>query len=392
MLGEIAFDHPLFSPLAGAQFSDFTKIHFWKHRRIKPAAIVGARVLARFENGDPAVLEKKVGKGNLIVMTSGWNPADSQLARSSKFVALMSALLDLRDPHRFDAEDHTVGDRVAMPSLADGTEAMVVHKPDGKVVSMAAGRTFFDETDVPGVYEIETKAGPRSFVVNLDPSESKTSPLAVETLEQFGCRLVNPTRARVDRELLRQMQNTELESRQKLWRWLILAAIGVLIVGNLAGGPDQTAKPDPRGGPVDMSGNCGRHWNKWRAGSGASDSGAVWRPAGCCWPLRVMRSRPWRREPASDRFPRYGYSRGWPSWRRRRGSRASCWRPDRPETRAGSPAGSRRSIPSSGPSCWPPSRRSRRRRRSAGLLAGDRRPRSPRAPTATTGTKRSRPG
>ena len=65
MLGEIAFDHPLFSPLAGAQFNDFTKIHFWKHRRIKPAAIDGARVLARFENGDPAILEKKVGKGSL---------------------------------------------------------------------------------------------------------------------------------------------------------------------------------------------------------------------------------------------------------------------------------------------------------------------------------------
>ena len=194
MLGEIAFDHPLFSPLAGAQYSDFTRIHFWKHRRIKPAAVDGGRVLARFENGDPAILEKKVGKGNLIIMTSGWNPADSQLARSSKFVAMMSALLDLRDPHRFEAEDHTIGDRVAMPSLADGTEAMVVHKPEGKVVSMAAGRTFFDETDVPGVYEVETKAGSRSFVVNIDPSESKTSPLAVETLEQFGCRLVNPTR------------------------------------------------------------------------------------------------------------------------------------------------------------------------------------------------------
>ena len=55
-------------------------------------------------------------------------------------------------------------------------------------------------------------------------------PLNVETLEQFGCRLVNRSRAKVDREHLRQMQNAELENRQKLWRWLIVAAIGVLIV------------------------------------------------------------------------------------------------------------------------------------------------------------------
>src|SRR5262249_22491372 len=48
MLGEIAFEHPLFSPLAGAQFNDFTKIHFWKYRRLGAGALGGAHVLARF--------------------------------------------------------------------------------------------------------------------------------------------------------------------------------------------------------------------------------------------------------------------------------------------------------------------------------------------------------
>ena len=93
LLSEIAFDHPLFAPFAGPQFSDFTKIHFWKHRKARPRDAIGERAgcLARFENGDPAVLEKAVGKGSLIVMASGWKPADSQLARSSKFVPLMMA-------------------------------------------------------------------------------------------------------------------------------------------------------------------------------------------------------------------------------------------------------------------------------------------------------------
>ena len=39
MLGEIAFDHPLFAPLAGAQFNDFTKIRFWKYRRIEASRL-----------------------------------------------------------------------------------------------------------------------------------------------------------------------------------------------------------------------------------------------------------------------------------------------------------------------------------------------------------------
>jgi hypothetical protein len=230
MLGEIAFDHPLFAPMAGAQYSDFTKIHFWKYRRLDEAALGEARVLARFENRDIAVLEKTLGRGNLVVLASGWNPDDSQLARSSKFVPLMTALLDRRDPGSLDSGNHTVGDRVLLPARDDDAKALVVHKPSGAIVALAPGTTSFSQTHEPGVYTIDTPAGARSFAVNLDPAESKTAPLHVETLEQFGCKLVNATRKPVDREQLRQLQNAELESRQKLWRWLILAAIGVLVV------------------------------------------------------------------------------------------------------------------------------------------------------------------
>lgn len=229
MLGEIAFDHPLFAPLAAAQFNDFTKIHFWKYRKIALEAIPDARVLARFENGDPAVLEKRLEKGRVVVMTSGWNPLDSQLARSSKFVPLMAAFLVGRGPIRVAAEDHRVHDRVALP-VDDESGEVDVRKPDGSIVPAHATRGSFTETDLPGVYSIDSGGRASAFAVNLDSDESKTSPLPVETLEQFGARLANPERRAAAVEQRRQLQNLELESRQKLWRWLILIAIGVLIV------------------------------------------------------------------------------------------------------------------------------------------------------------------
>ena len=245
MLGEIAFDHPLFAPLAGPQFNDFTKIHFWKYRRIDPSVLGDARVLARFENGDAAVVEKPLGKGRLVVLTSGWDPADSQLARSSKFVPLMSALLQGRDAPPLDAANHTVDDRVPLPAVAEGGKTRVVHKPDGSTVTPEPGASSFAETDEPGVYTVDAAGGDGAwtFAVNLDPAESKTSPLHVETLEQFGCRLASPAPKPVDREHLRQMQNAELEGRQKLWRWLILAAIGVLIVETWLAG--RLVRPRP---------------------------------------------------------------------------------------------------------------------------------------------------
>jgi hypothetical protein len=234
LLAEIAFDHPLFAPLAGPQFNDFTHIRFWKHRRLADGAIPDGRVLARFEGGDPAIVEKPLGRGRLVVLASGWAPADSQLARSSKFVPIMAALLAGREPPPAEAAGYTVGDRVPLP--ADAANA-VVRKPDGASVNLPAGAEAFDAADTPGVYELRAGPDPRPFAVNLDPLESRTAPLAVETLERLGCRLAKPDAARaIDPDAVRQMQNAELEGSQKLWRSVLLAAIIVLIIETVLSG------------------------------------------------------------------------------------------------------------------------------------------------------------
>ena len=49
------------------------------------------------------------------MLASGWQPADSQLARSSKFVPLMSALLEIANPRPVIAANQRVGDRVPLP-------------------------------------------------------------------------------------------------------------------------------------------------------------------------------------------------------------------------------------------------------------------------------------
>jgi hypothetical protein len=134
--------------------------------------------------------------------------------------------------------------------VADGAGGPVVHKPDGTTVALAPGASSFTEADSPGVYTVDLPGGPRSFAVNLDPAESRTAPLHVETLEQFGCRLANPSRREIDREHLRQMHNAELEGRQKLWRWLVLAALAILIVETLLAGWLSRPRPAPAEEPT----------------------------------------------------------------------------------------------------------------------------------------------
>jgi len=69
------------------------------------------------------------------------------------------------------------------------------------------------------------------FAVNLDPAESKTAPMPVDELERLGLPMKSVAAAPA---LIAAKQATlhkaELEARQKLWRWLIVAALALLLI------------------------------------------------------------------------------------------------------------------------------------------------------------------
>ena len=230
MLGEIDFRHPLFAPFADARFSDFTKIHFWRYRKFEEAALPGANVLARFDNGDPAMLQASLDKGRIIVLASCWHPADSQLALSSKFVPLLYSFLDLGGAAASPPQQYFVGDPVSLTAEPGGeASAATVKLPDGTQVRLKPGETNFTHTVMPGVYSISAASPPRRFAVNLEAAESRTAPLPADELERLGVPAPQPAPvASTPAERAARLQNVDLEAHQKLWRWFILAALGVL--------------------------------------------------------------------------------------------------------------------------------------------------------------------
>jgi hypothetical protein len=230
MFAEIEFAHPLFASFADARFSDFTKIHFWKHRRLNFAS-TNAHIVARFDDSDVALAQLNIGKGTLFVLAAGWQPSDSQLALSSKFVPLLYSLLEIGGALKAQSLAFTVGDPVDLSSL-HATNALTVRKPDGTTVSVKIDVKSFGETDMPGVYTVAGIEPPFRFAVNLAPEESKTAPLATEQLEQLGVPIrvqpVATTKQVAQREA--QLKAAELESHQKLWRWLIATTLVVIIM------------------------------------------------------------------------------------------------------------------------------------------------------------------
>jgi Mg-chelatase subunit ChlD len=228
LLGEIDFTHPLFAPLAGPRYSDFTKIHFWKSRPLatKPEA-KEVRVVARFDNREPAVMDCTLGKGRALVWASSWHPEDTQLALSTKFVPLVGAMLDEACGLGTTLASLTVGQPATLPARGD---PISIQRPSGREVLLAPASASFADTDEPGIYRAGAGSDELRFAVNLAAAESNTAPLPLEQLEQLGVKMGTKLARTQELDQLRQERDTELESRQKIWRWLIAAGLVVLVV------------------------------------------------------------------------------------------------------------------------------------------------------------------
>lgn len=232
MLAEIDFTHPLFATFAGARYNDFTRIHFWRRRRVELPEDSPARIIARFDDGSPALWEVSDQRGTVITLASGWHPDDSELALSTKFVPLLGTLVERSGEPALDTTSAVVGESIAIP-LPDETDSesvaeRVIHRPDGGEFKLPASAVTFEAADEPGIYTLEVGDRRQTFAVNVAPQESDTDPLEATALEQLGVKLGTQPSQSAEAERLRQLRDTELESRQQIWKWLVVAALCIL--------------------------------------------------------------------------------------------------------------------------------------------------------------------
>ncbi|MEO1994652.1 MAG: BatA domain-containing protein [Planctomycetaceae bacterium] len=232
MLADIDFQHPLFAAFADPRFSDFTKIRFWKHRQVDVTDDDALQVVARFDDGDPAVIESMIGQGRIVILSTGWQPSDSRFALSSKFVPWMTGMLHDFHLENRDMQRLYVGDLI--PLTADtasqvASSSRKIIKPDGSEVRWNTADGDFGGVDQPGPYRIQAGETVRSVAVNLQASESDTRVLPVEALEERGVLLGVQATPKDMAEHARQMRDLELEDQQRVWQWLVVALICVLI-------------------------------------------------------------------------------------------------------------------------------------------------------------------
>ena len=237
MLGNIDFSHPAFEPFSGPRFNDFTEIRFWQF--LRPILSDDIHVLARFDDNTPALWHQSVhSKSDIYVMGFGWQPSKSQLALSSKFLPLMLRMIELATKTTPVVANNIVGQSIKAPT---GYDQIV--SPDGSVefIDDTARQTF----SAPGIFSYastkDTALPELKVAVNIDPSESQIAPMPEDRISALGVEIGTHDTSEEEFERQRQLLDIELENRQKLWKWLVLGAIGLIIAESwLAGKTDRT--------------------------------------------------------------------------------------------------------------------------------------------------------
>lgn len=238
MLADVQTAHPLLRTFDDERLRDFTKLRFWKHRPLALAKDASSmEVLARFDQGDPAILAGKVGKGRVILLASGWHPADSQLALSTKFVPLLFGWFGAAGLEQKSSTSLTVGDVIHAES------ATSLMTPEGQTLRLKPGGTI--RAELPGIYSVGKD---RLIAVNVAAEEGRIAPMDLAKLRELGVPVgegepQGKPSARVEDK--QRLAITEQEARQRAWLWLLGALLVILAWETWLAGRIRPSQPQP---------------------------------------------------------------------------------------------------------------------------------------------------
>jgi len=194
VIGEIDVAHPIFQPFAEPHHGDFSRVAFTRYFTVTHSQT--AQVLARFDNGKPAVLLKHIGNGSSLLVASGGDLEMNDFALRAVFLPFVHQSAKFLSATGVTRETQVhVGDEV-VTSLPAGTASARLTSPSGETRTLTpAAAAGSPETvvrfraDAQGIYRLSAAGRDRLFAVNLDAREGD-----LKTLEQDEVTLAVTTR------------------------------------------------------------------------------------------------------------------------------------------------------------------------------------------------------
>ncbi|OLE84267.1 MAG: hypothetical protein AUF76_03945 [Acidobacteria bacterium 13_1_20CM_2_65_9] len=232
-LGFLDYSHPVFEVFKAPRSGDFSAAHVFRYRALEAGP--NDRVLARFDDGAVAAVEKKAGLGRVIVWTSTLDDTSTDIAVKPVFLPLVHQLVRYLAHYEAATSWFTVGQVLDLTARARTRAARIVVSPSGERTTQAGmgeGTEGLLELNDQGIYEIRGTGAsggrPEAIAVNLDPVESDLAPLDPSAL--VASVTGHATSVDVQQASPQEMTREDAERRQSLWWYLLLTGVGLLAI------------------------------------------------------------------------------------------------------------------------------------------------------------------
>ena len=236
LLSDLQMNHPIFRPFREPHSGSFSNVRFFRNARISVAE--GADVLARFDNGDPALISMEVSKGRVLLFTSSADDSGNDLPLKAIYAPLWQQLLRFLEKFREDRLWYQVGDAIDPRKILseaamnagrtdfDAAGSIVMLDPRRRRVPMGKDSDVVT-LDQAGFYDIRSSDLIAGVAVNTPPSESDLTHGNADEL-MAGWASLQPAAARVDPDE-EPLAPEEQDQREGLWRYLLLAALALFL-------------------------------------------------------------------------------------------------------------------------------------------------------------------
>jgi hypothetical protein len=192
------------------------------------------QVLIRLENGDPYLVEQRIGEGRLLLMFGGLDNVWSDLPVRPVFVSFIVEAAKYLSEINDIPKTYTAG--ALLPLVLTGNASGQVVDPDGGSVLSLADTTREQQIKLnkAGFYEVYTPQGETVIAANIDPLESDLRPMSQDVLDRWRDSMDG--QAGVDDapaiSVAAQFAAGSANNLE-LWHWLLLIAALVLISESL---------------------------------------------------------------------------------------------------------------------------------------------------------------
>jgi hypothetical protein len=229
-VGALEYGHPVFEPFRAPRSGDFSSIPVYGYRSLTAAK--DAQVLARFDAGTPAVLERRLGRGRVMQWASSLDVSWSDFPTKPVFLPFIHQAIRHLAGYAEPEPWLTVGQVLDASAVAARERAAVrvVLTPSGRRVPFEDEGTDVLELNEQGFYELRAEGNKAEAVVavNVDPAESDLTPMdprEITAAAVGGGDGTGPDTGPGGVPLTPEAR----EKNQRLW-WYLLCA-GILLLG-----------------------------------------------------------------------------------------------------------------------------------------------------------------